>query len=422
MYEDVPISNMPNKVRVIELNSGIDRTREISKDVLIKELDSQERSLVITNDKNLLIEADLFIITVPTPVDKAKNTNLQALHSACNLVGEILKKRFEIKNYLESYKIPIVVFESTVFPGATEEVCVPKIKEKSGLEFNTLRINSFGCGYSPERINPGDKKHNLTSIVKITSGSNKEVAFFVDKVYSSIIKAGTFLAENIKIAEAAKVIENTQRDLNIALINELSIIFSKFNIDTLDVLKAAKTKWNFLPFEPGLVGGHCIGVDPYYLTYKSEQLGYTPQIVLAGRKINDEMSNFIVNKTIQEFLSKGNKDLRGDCLLMGLTFKENCPDIRNTKVIDIHKSLVDLGFNVDVYDPWADKNEAFKQCQVQLMDQLPKDKKYLFIFVTVSHKQFLQISKEDWKSLLLPNGLIVDIKGILPRELNPLRL
>ena len=408
--------------RIIELNRGEDRTKEITKDSLIKEINSPEKRLIITRDENLLLDADLYIITVPTPVNKAKKPNLQALESACNIVGGILKKRFEIKRNLDSYKIPIIVFESTVFPGATEEICVPIIVEKSGLEFNTLKINSFGCGYSPERINPGDKKHNLTSIVKITSGSNKEVAFFVNKVYSSIIKAGTFLVENIKIAEAAKVIENTQRDLNIALINELSIIFSKLKIDTLDVLEAAKTKWNFIPFEPGLVGGHCIGVDPYYLTYKSELLGYTPQVVLAGRKINDEMSNFIVNKTIQEFLSNGNKDLTGDCLLMGLTFKENCPDIRNTKVMDIYKSLVDLGFKVDVYDPWADKKEVFKQFQIELLDELPKEKKYLFIFVAVSHRQFLEISKKHWQRLILQNGLIIDIKGILPRELDPLRL
>ena len=344
--------------RVKELNNGFDRTLEVTSEQL-----KESSNLSFTSDPKKIKAANIFIITVPTPIDLNRKPDLDPLLNASKLVGEFMSEG------------SIVIYESTVYPGATEDDCVPIIENISGLKFN----KDFFAGYSPERINPGDKEHKITSIVKVTSGSTPEAADFIDILYQSIITAGTYKASSIKVAEAAKVIENTQRDLNIALINELAIIFDRLNIDTEEVLLAAGTKWNFLPFRPGLVGGHCIGVDPYYLTSKAESLGYNPEVILAGRRINDNMASYVSNMMIKEMLRKRIHINGSNILVMGLTFKENCPDIRNTKIIDVVNEFIDYGANVDVYDPWVSKHQAKKEYSVNVIDK-PKDKAYDGIF------------------------------------------
>ena len=400
--------------RIEELKKGYDRTNEVSKrDLLSAEFYD------LTNDINIVAKADVFIITVPTPINKDKKPDLIPLKKASHTVAKAIKIRKKSKNK----SIPIVIYESTVYPGTTEEICIPIIEKESGLICqDSYKDNNFACGYSPERINPGDKEHRLKDIIKITSGSDKNVGKWIDIFYGSIIKAGTHLTKDIKTAEAAKIIENTQRDINIALMNELSIIFKLLDIDTLDILKAASTKWNFIKFKPGLVGGHCIGVDPYYLTYKSQSIGYKPEIVLAGRRINDGMSKWVAEQLILEMTKRGMVLKNSKVLILGFTFKENCPDIRNTKIIDIFKILKEYKLDVDIVDPIAKNEEAIKVYGVDISKNISKECKYSAIICTVAHKAFLKISIQQWKSLLSKEGIIFDIKGIVPRELNPIRI
>ena len=394
--------------RVSQLRGGLDRTNEVSTHQL-----QQASELTLTSNINDLIHADVFIITVPTPIDSAKRPDFRPLENASSTVGEVLRMRSQAP---DKY-LPIVIYESTVYPGATEEVCVPILEKTSGLLYN----HQFVCGYSPERINPGDHRHTLTSITKVTSGSTPKAAHWINDLYGSIITAGTHLAPSIEVAEAAKVIENTQRDLNIALINELAIIFNKLEIDTLDVLEAAGSKWNFLPFRPGLVGGHCIGVDPYYLTHRAEQVGYHPEVVLAGRRINDRMGEWmaeqIVLRLAQERIAIGSSTI----LIMGLTFKENCPDLRNTKVVDIIRTLNKFCISTVVSDPWAEFDEALSEYNVELSSSKIEDIECDAIVVAVAHEQFERMSLESW-SALCKDKLVFDIKGIVPRQLNPIRL
>ena len=391
--------------RIEELTSGIDKTRETSK----SELENAE--IVFTTNKSKLKLADVFIVTVPTPINNKKNPDLNPLINASTTIAEIINSR-------EKNSKPIVIYESTVFPGATEELCVPILERISGLKLN----KGFFCGFSPERINPGDKEHTLDSIIKVTSGSNREAAKWIDKFYSSFISAGTFAASSIKIAEAAKIIENTQRDLNIALINELAILFKRMNIDTIDVLEAAQTKWNFLPFKPGLVGGHCIGVDPYYLTYKAEELGYSPEVILSGRRINDNMGKWIVEQLVKEMVKKGLIIAKSKALILGHAFKENCTDLRNTKVEDIFKSLTE--YNIDTYisDPFVDIDEANKKFDNRVTKKIPKNICYDAIILAVGHDKYKFLSTKEWKALIKENGVIFDLKSILPRELGAYRL
>ncbi len=397
--------------RISELVNGIDNTNECELFDLNK-LDNLE----FTNDITDLDLAEVFIITVPTPIDKSKNPDLSFLQKACKFVGIALERNLSLVS-------PVVIFESTVFPGATEEICIPIIKLNSGLSIyqESEKSKSFGYGYSPERINPGDNKHKLNSITKVTSGNNEKVAEWVDSLYGSIIEAGTYKTKTIKVAEAAKVIENTQRDLNIALINELSIVFRKLDIDTLQVLEAAKTKWNFIPFVPGLVGGHCIGVDPYYLTFKSEQVGYSPEVILAGRKINDGMANWYVEQIILEMVKRDMKIISNNALILGFTFKENCPDIRNTKVVDMIQSLRQHRIKVDVFDPFADKENAKDYYDIEILKEIGSDKKYSIIVVAVAHDDFIKFDYDNWKSLCNEEYIILDLKGIVPADLNPIR-
>jgi UDP-N-acetyl-D-glucosamine/UDP-N-acetyl-D-galactosamine dehydrogenase len=380
-----------SKSRVKELKSGIDSTLEVSSEEL--ELSS---NLKYTNDLKEIEECNIYIITVPTPIDEDKKPDLKPLKSASISAGRVINSG------------DIVIYESTVFPGATEEICVPILEKISGLKFN----QDFFCGYSPERINPGDKEHRLTSIKKVTSGSTLEIANIVDKLYSSIITAGTHKAPSIKVAEAAKVIENTQRDVNIALINELSMIFNNLGIDTEAILEAAGTKWNFLPFRPGLVGGHCIGVDPYYLTYKAIESGFEPKMILAGRRVNDSMSSYIVNQVSKLMNDKGINLISSDILIMGLSFKENCPDLRNTKVMDIIHELNSLNCNVHVYDPWVDKSEALEMYGLDLIDE-PTASKYDSVLITVAHNQFKDMTAKKIKSFAKDNHVIYDVKFLL---------
>jgi len=355
-----------NGDRIKELQSGVDNTLEVDGPEL-----ASAKHLSFTSNPEDIVDCNVYIVTVPTPIDRHKRPNLTPLVKASQSVGKLLKKG------------DIVIYESTVYPGATEEDCVPELEAQSGLKFNV----DFFVGYSPERINPGDKKHRLTTITKVTSGSTAEVAEFVDNLYSDIVTAGTFKAQSIRVAEAAKVIENTQRDLNIALINELAIIFNRMEIDTLAVLEAAGTKWNFLPFRPGLVGGHCIGVDPYYLTHKAEEIGYHPEIILAGRRLNDRMGGYVAGQMVKEMMREDIKIKESNILVMGLTFKENCPDLRNTRVIDVIAELEGFGVNVDVYDPWADKDEAKSHYGIDLVPDL-KGRKYDGVVVAVAHNEF----------------------------------
>jgi UDP-N-acetyl-D-galactosamine dehydrogenase len=380
-----------NSARIEELKSGTDNTLETSKEDMFASL-----YLTYTIKTDDLKTCNVFIITVPTPVDKNKRPDLKPLQKASETVGKVLKQG------------DIVIYESTVYPGATEEDCVPIIEKHSGLIFN----NDFFCGFSPERINPGDKTHTLTTIRKITSGSTPEVAEFVDQLYKHILKNGTFKASSIKVAEAAKVIENSQRDINIAFVNELALIFERMGIDTNEVLDAACTKWNFLNFRPGLVGGHCIGIDPYYLTHKAEELGYHPEIILAGRRLNDNMGFYVAKQVIKLMIKKGQQISESRILVLGITFKENCPDIRNSKVIDVITELSDFGCTVDVYDPWAIPKEVNNEYGISLVSKLADN--YDAIILGVSHEQFKTM---DIKSLNSDRGILYDIKGLLPREI-----
>jgi UDP-N-acetyl-D-galactosamine dehydrogenase len=379
-----------NQSRIDELKAGFDRTLEVEPELL-----QQADKLSFTTSTKELGEANFFIVTVPTPIDKNNRPDLTPLIKASETVGKILKKG------------DIVVYESTVYPGCTEDDCVPILERQSGLKFNV----DFFCGYSPERINPGDKVHRVTNIKKITSGSTPQIAALVNSVYASIITAGTYLAPSIKVAEAAKVIENCQRDINIAFVNELALIFDKMNIDTLEVLEAAGTKWNFLPFRPGLVGGHCIGVDPYYLTHKAEEIGYHSQVILAGRKINDNMGAFIANKVVKLMIKKGISVNNAKVLVMGITFKENCPDIRNSKVIDIISELFDFGIHVHIHDPLANKDEVQHEYGIGMQEKPDHD--YDAVIMAVAHKEFNDLSIQQ---LCKPNAVIYDVKAVLNKE------
>jgi len=380
-----------NKTRIKELLVGNDLTLEVETQEL-----KESSKLNFTFDAHDLQSCNIFIVTVPTPIDSEKKPDLSPLIAACKTVGSLLKKD------------NIVIFESTVYPGVTEEVCVPILEQYSNFKFN----KDFYCGYSPERINPGDKEHRIPNIKKITSGSNERTADIVDSLYQRIVTAGTHKAKSIKIAEAAKVIENTQRDINIALINELAMIFNKLDIDTEAVLDAAATKWNFLPFRPGLVGGHCIGVDPYYLTFKSLSVGHNPEMILAGRRINDNMGLYIVNQIVLLMAKKHINTVSAEVLIMGLTFKENCPDLRNSRVFDIINELQDLKCNVDLYDPWVDKKKAFSEHGLLPIDK-PIENKYDVIILAVAHDEFKKISADKIKILGKNNHILYDIKYIL---------
>ena len=388
-----------NSKRVAELNNGDDFTLEISKDELVKVLKSDTNNkLVISENTSDIENADIYIITVPTPTNKYNQPVLIPLQKASETVGKVLSKE------------NIVIIESTVYPGVTEDVCVPILEEVSGMEFN----KDFYAGYSPERINPGDKKHTVTKILKVTSGSTPEAAKYIDDLYASIITAGTHLAPSIKVAEAAKVIENSQRDINIAFVNELSKIFRLLDIDTQDVLEAAATKWNFLKFSPGLVGGHCIGVDPYYLAQKAIEQGYNPEIILAGRRMNDGMGSYVAHEVIKLMIKKDGKVKNGNALVLGITFKENCPDIRNSKAIDVISELKNYNLNVDVYDPWANAEEVKKEFGIDLISEinLLKDT-YDAIVLTVSHQEYLNFNITNYTS---ETSVVFDVKSFLPKD------
>jgi len=379
--------------RIDELRSGHDRTLELS-DEQVKEAISN--GMDFTNQLDEIKDCNIYIVTVPTPIDKHKKPDLTPLLKASESIGKVLSKG------------DIVIYESTVYPGATEEDCVPILERVSGLKFN----EDFFCGYSPERINPGDKEHTVTKILKVTSGSTPEIAKKVDELYASIIIAGTHLAPSIKVAEAAKVIENSQRDINIAFVNELAVIFGKLGIDTNAVLEAAGTKWNFLPFRPGLVGGHCIGVDPYYLTHKAQEVGYNPEIILAGRRLNDNMGIYVANQVIKLMIKKGQKIEGAKVLVLGITFKENCPDIRNSRVIDVIQELQEFGCDVDVYDPWADKQEVKHEYGLDLIDNEElKVEKYDAVVLAVAHDKFKEL---DLKTT--DKQVVYDIKSILDKS------
>lgn len=389
-----------NQQRIDELNQGTDHTLEISTDEL-----REAKLLRFTADSEDIKNCDVYIVTVPTPINDSKQPDLTPLEKASALLGRVIGKN------------SIVIFESTVYPGCTEEVCVPIIEQGSGLVFN----RDFYAGYSPERINPGDKQHRVHNITKVTSGSTPEVAEYVDQLYRKIVVVGTHKASSIKVAEAAKVIENTQRDINIALINELALIFKRLNIDTLEVLEAAGTKWNFLPFRPGLVGGHCISVDPYYLTHKAQQVGYNPEVILAGRRINDSMGTFIAESVIKMMTQRKAHVVDSDILIMGLTFKENCPDLRNTRVIDIVRELQNYNANVHVYDPWADKAEARHEYGLELIDA-PKPGSYDAIILCVGHDAFRELGADAIRTFGKSNHVLFDVKNILPKEAVDARL
>ena len=389
-----------NKSRVAELLTGTDATLECSSEEL-----AEATKLSYSADVDALKNCNVYIVTVPTPIDEHKQPDLTPLIKASEMLGKVVSKG------------NIIIYESTVYPGATEEECIPIVELVSGLTFN----KDFYAGYSPERINPGDKEHRVTNILKVTSGSTPEVAEKVDLLYKSIIIAGTHKASSIKVAEASKVIENTQRDVNIALINELAIIFNKLDIDTLDVLEAAGTKWNFLPFRPGLVGGHCIGVDPYYLTHKAETSGYYPDMILAGRRINDGMGAYIVSQLVKKMIAKRIQIDGANVLVMGLTFKENCPDIRNTKVIDIVNELRAYNIKVDITDPWCSNEEAESEYGMSLIEQ-PKQAHYDAVILAVSHDEFKALGAEKIKALGKESHLIYDLKYVLPKDQVDMRL
>ena len=380
-----------NSKRIKNLTNGIDETLEVDKNSL-----DDANNLIFSNDEEDLANCDIYIVTVPTPIDEVNNPNLKPLISATKTVAKYLSEG----NY--------VIYESTVYPGCTEEVCVPLLEKDTGLKLN----KNFYCGYSPERINPGDKNNTLTKITKVVSGSNDTALKNINDLYSEIITAGTFQASSIKVAEAAKVIENTQRDVNIALINELSIIFDKLNIDTLDVLETAQSKWNFLPFRPGLVGGHCIGVDPYYLTHKAQSIGYHPEIITAGRKMNDDMAKYFASNFVKEMDRKNIKVVDANVLVMGLAFKENCPDLRNTKVVDVVRELESYGINVEVTDPWCSAEEAKKIYNIELITKL-QENKYDGVFIAVAHNEFKDLSHDGISLLCKNEHIIFDLKYLL---------
>lgn len=384
-----------NPKRIEELNDGYDRTLELDN----AQLAAVRGRLIYTSDINDLRSSTVFIITVPTPIDESNRPDLTPLIKSSQSVGSILKKG------------DIVIYESTVYPGVTEEVCVPELEKVSGLIFNT----DFFCGYSPERINPGDKEHTVKKILKVTSGSTPETARKVDELYKSIITAGTYLAGSIKVAEASKVIENTQRDVNIALINELALIFDTMGIDTNEVIEAAATKWNFIKLKPGLVGGHCIGVDPYYLTFKAEELGYKPNLILGARQINNGMSKYIAEKTVKCMIDHDKKIKNARVLMLGVTFKENCPDMRNTKVLDIIDELKEYGCTVDIYDPWVDPNEEKQHYRIEIIpDPFKNSIFYDAIILSVAHDQFKNLREEDYRHISEGEPVVIDVKGIVP--------
>ena len=392
-----------NKSRIRELKNGEDKTREINllhlkKIVKAKkeEFLSTDSGLYLSSNSEDITEANIYIVTVPTPINNKKQPDLSHLLSASEMISKVLNKG------------DIVIYESTVYPGCTEEDCVPVLEKGSGLKYN----QEFYCGYSPERISPGEKKNTLTKIIKVTSGSNIKTAKKVDKLYKSIIKAGTHLAPSIKVAEASKSIENAQRDLNISFVNELAFIFDKMNIDTHEVLEAANTKWNFLPFKPGLVGGHCISVDPYYLTYKSEKLGYKPDVILSGRNVNDQMGAFVASKVVKLMLKKDIEIKEANILILGITFKENCPDIRNTKILDVYNELISFGAKVDVFDSVANKEDVKKELKIDLIADFCQ-KNYAAIILAVAHKDFKSI---DFKNLKSDKRVIFDAKSFIKRK------
>jgi UDP-N-acetyl-D-galactosamine dehydrogenase len=386
--------------RVAELKRGRDATLEVTADEL-----AEATQLEYSTSLDDLRGCNVFIVTVPTPIDTYKRPDMSALRSASATIGKVIKRG------------DVVVYESTVYPGATEEVCLPIIEATSGLELN----RDFFAGYSPERINPGDKAHRLTSITKVTSGSTPSAADFVDRLYGSIVTAGTHRASSIRVAEAAKVIENTQRDLNIALVNELTLIFERLGLDTEEVLRAAGTKWNFLPFRPGLVGGHCIGVDPYYLTFKAQEIGYHPEIILAGRRINDSMGEHVVDRVVKLMTQRKVHVVDSNVLILGLAFKENCPDIRNTRVIDLVTALRDYHAKVDVYDPWVDAADAHEEYDLTLLESLPKDH-YDAIIVAVAHDQFRDMGIEKIRTLGKSDCIVFDVKHLFPKQCTTGRL
>ena len=383
-----------NSSRVAELRSGQDSSLEVSPEELAAAGD-----ISYTDNLQDLKDCNVYIVTVPTPIDDHKSPDLGPLIGASDAIGKIISKG------------DVIIYESTVYPGATEEDCIPIVEKASGLKFN----RDFFAGYSPERINPGDKEHRVTTIKKVTSGSTAEIADFVDALYSSIIIAGTHKASSIKVAEAAKVIENTQRDVNIALINELALIFNRMGIDTEEVLKAAGTKWNFLPFRPGLVGGHCIGVDPYYLTHKAQAIGYHPAMILAGRRINDGMGQYAASSVVKLMLKAGMTVNGGRVLVMGLTFKENCPDLRNTRVVDIIAELESYGMNVDVFDPWVSVAEALHEYGIKPISSL-EDGRYDAVVLAVSHQQFVTMGLEKIRALGKPGAVLYDVKYLFPAD------
>lgn len=395
-----------NKRRIDELNKGLNHTLETNSEELkavLKKTNDYSVGLICINNVEEIKSANIFIITVPTPVDRYNSPDLSLLLTASEMVGKALKRN------------DIVIYESTVYPGCTEEECVPVLEKNSGLKFN----KDFFAGYSPERINPGDKIHTLPTIKKVTSGSTAQIADKIDNLYNIIIKAGTHKAPSIKVAEASKAIENAQRDVNISFVNELALIFDRMGIDTNDVLEAAGTKWNFLKFKPGLVGGHCISVDPYYLAHKAVSLGYHPQVILSGRHVNDFMGQFVANKVVKLMIAKGHKIRAANILILGITFKENCPDIRNSKVIDILHELEQFGLNADIYDPWADAEEVKKEFNINMLLQIDENKAYAAIILAVPHQEFLNF---DFKNYKENNAVIFDAKACLNRNLVDARL
>ena len=385
-----------NTSRIEELNNAYDRTLELD-ELQMKE--ALQSGMKFTNDINAISDCNMYIVTVPTPIDRSNRPDLTPLIKSSESIAKVLKKD------------DIVIYESTVYPGVTEEVCVPALEKASGLVFN----KDFFAGYSPERINPGDKEHTVKKILKVTAGSTPEIAKKVDDLYKSIITAGTHLASSIKVAEASKVIENTQRDVNIALVNELALIFDTMGIDTHDVIEAAATKWNFIKLTPGLVGGHCIGVDPYYLTYKAEELGYKPNLILGARQINNGMGKYIAEQTVKTMIAHDKRIKDSNILILGVTFKENCPDMRNTKVVDIIEELKTYGCNIDVYDPWVDPKEEKSHYKHGIInDPFKSDKKYDSIVVAVAHKQFTVLTENDYIQISSGIPVIMDIKSIVP--------
>ena len=384
-----------NKARVERLMQGVDETLEVEDAILQEAI--EKHNFICTTDLDAIKECNFFVVTVPTPVDRHNNPDLTPLYKASETVGKVIKKG------------DIVVYESTVYPGVTEEECLPVVERVSGLKYN----QDFFAGYSPERINPGDKEHTVEKIFKVTSGSTPEIGKLVNEVYAAVISAGTHLAPSIQVAEASKVIENSQRDINIAFVNELSKIFNRMGIDTRDVLEAAGTKWNFLKFQPGLVGGHCIGVDPYYLAQRAQQFGYNPEIILAGRRMNDGMGEYVASEVVKLMLKKKIQVIDSKILILGFTFKENCPDVRNTKVIDIIKTLKEYNLNITIYDPWANPQEVKHEYGVEVVNELPKEK-FDTAILAVAHKEFATL---NILTLLNPTNVIFDVKSFLPKEI-----